>query len=105
MKKKRISERIKTILKNKTQIAEGIWNYANPKESIEAVASYRNNICLSCESIDLKGDSCIAPGSQPCCSLCGCSLKFKVRSMSSACPADKWKAVLTEEEEDKLYED
>ena len=104
MKKKGISKKIKAIITNRKKIAEGLWNYANPKESIERVASYRNNICLSCPSIDLRGSSCIAPGSQPCCSLCGCSLKFKLRSMSSDCPAGLWNAVLSEDEENKLYE-
>ena len=42
------------------------------------------------------------PGTQPCCSECGCSMGFKLRSLSSSCPIDKWKAVLTEEEEDEL---
>ena len=42
------------------------------------------------------------PGTQPCCSLCGCSLSFKVRALSSDCPAHKWKAVITEKDEDKL---
>jgi len=42
------------------------------------------------------------PGTQPCCGECGCSMGFKLRSLSSSCPIDKWEAVLTEEEEDEL---
>jgi hypothetical protein len=42
------------------------------------------------------------PGTQPCCGICGCSLAFLQRSLSSSCEAGKWKAVLTEEEDDLL---
>ena len=41
-------------------------------------------------------------GTGHCCNECGCSLAFKTRSLSSDCPLDKWKAFMTEEEEDKL---
>ena len=41
-------------------------------------------------------------GTQPCCAQCGCSLGFKLRSLSSSCPLDKWSAIMSEEEEDKL---
>ena len=48
----------------------------------------------------LKGDDCLAPGTQPCCADCGCSLAFKVRSLSSECPKGFWDAVVTEEQEE-----
>jgi hypothetical protein len=35
---------------------------------------------------------------------CGCSLSLKTRALSSECPLGYWKAVLSEEEEDKLNE-
>ena len=60
------------------------------------------HICNRCTYLDLKGKSCLVPGTQPCCSECGCSLEFKTRSLSSECPKGKWKAWLTEEEEEKL---
>lgn len=48
----------------------------------------------------------MVPGTQPCCNQdkggCGCSLKLKTRSLSSECPTGKWKAEITEEEEDQL---
>jgi len=47
------------------------------------------------------------PGTQPCCSACGCKLSFKIRSLSSKCAhpdGPKWKALLSQEEEDNLYE-
>ena len=42
------------------------------------------------------------PGTQPCCGLCGCSLAFKTRSLSSKCDIGKWIAEVTEEEEDVI---
>ena len=44
----------------------------------------------------------MAPGTQPCCSDCGCSLAFKVRSLSSDCPKAYWDAVATEEQEEQV---
>lgn len=46
------------------------------------------------------------PGTQPCCSICGCKLAYKTRSLSSSCPhpdGPKWKATMTEQEQDELY--
>ena len=40
-----------------------------------------------------KGTKCAVKGTAPCCNECGCSLLFKTKSLSSACPLDKWKAV------------
>ena len=81
------------------------------KEDVEEVAAHRMDICKKCELYTMKGTECMVVGSQPCCSLpkggCGCSLKFKTRSMSSECPhpdGAKWEAILTEEEEDVLNE-
>tara|TARA_R110001592_G_scaffold56826_2_gene173009 strand:- start:688 stop:1020 length:333 start_codon:yes stop_codon:yes gene_type:complete len=93
---------IKKIFQNRNQILEGIKNKLFKKEHVEAIAKDRWQICIKCASLDVKGDKCTMPGTQPCCSECGCSLGFKLRSLSSACPSDKWKAVLTEDEEDEL---
>lgn len=94
--------KIKKIWKNKWLILEGMFNYYFTRKKIEKIASYRNDICSTCPLIDLKGDSCEVPGTQPCCSDCGCSLKYKTYSMSSECPQGNWFAVMTEEEEDDL---
>ena len=94
--------KIKKIWKNKWLILEGMFNYYFTRKKIEKIASYRNDICSTCPLIDLKGDSCEMPGTQPCCSDCGCSLKYKTYSMSSECPQGNWFAVMTEEEEDDL---
>lgn len=66
------------------------------------------SICNSCDDIDLKGEHCLMSGTQPCCSICGCKLSFKTRSLASECPhpsGSKWKATMTQEEEDKLYKE
>jgi len=94
--------KIKKIWKNKWLILEGMFNYYFTRKKIEKIASYRNDICSTCPLIDLKGDSCEMPGTQPCCGDCGCSLKYKTYSMSSACPQGRWFAVMSEEEEDDL---
>jgi hypothetical protein len=84
------------IWKAKGQILEGIKNNIFKNDDIEDIASERQKICDACPS---KGDKCVMPGSGPCCVECGCSLKFKLRSLSSNCPLNKWKAELTFDEE------
>lgn len=96
------------IWKTKGQILEGITNSIFKKEHVEAVAEYRMFICKNCKLYDTKGEGCTVPGTQPCCDEtkggCGCSLALKTRALSSECPLKKWKAEMTEEEEDKLNE-
>lgn len=89
---------------NANQIAEGIKNKVFKKEHVEAEAALRWAICKECPSLDKEGSECFAPGTQPCCGECGCSLGFKTRSLSSECPLGKWKAVMDEETEAKLNE-
>lgn len=107
MTKRKIIEKIKnnkltTLWNNKALILEGIKNYLFTTDTIEQIASERYTICQACPNFDLTGGDCLAPGTQPCCSNCGCSLKFKTRSLSSECPIQKWPALLTQEEEDNL---
>ena len=97
-----MQKKLTTIWKNRKQILEGIKNSIIRDEFVEEVAEQRMLLCHTCPKKDIEGDTCLMPGTQPCCSLCGCSLSFKVRSLSSDCPAHKWKAVITEEDEDKL---
>ena len=94
--------KLATIWKNRKQIFEGITNTLIRDEFVEEVAEQRMIICHSCPKQDIDGKDCLVSGTQPCCSLCGCSLKFKVRALSTDCPNGKWKALMTEEEEDKL---
>ena len=87
------------IWENKTQILEGIKNSIIRDEFIEDVSKHRSEVCDACPS---KGTKCLVKGTSPCCNECGCSLKFKTRSLSSDCPLGKWKAIMTEEEEENL---
>lgn len=88
--------------KNADKIADGIVNNIFKKEHIEAVATDRFQICIRCSLFDAEGKDCLAPGSQPCCSDCGCSLAFKVRSTASECPKGYWDAYTTEKEEELI---
>jgi hypothetical protein len=90
------------VFKNADLILEGIKNNIFKKEHVEAVATDRFQICINCSLFDAKGTDCLAPGTQPCCSDCGCSLAFKVRSLSSECPKGYWFALTTEEQEEKI---
>lgn len=88
------------VFKNVDKIAEGIKNNIFRKEHVEAIATDRFQICIKCSLFDAAGDKCMAPGTQPCCADCGCSLGFKTRSMSSECPKGYWDAVVSEEQEE-----
>ncbi|HEY4062353.1 MAG TPA: hypothetical protein VGM30_10655 [Puia sp.] len=96
--------------KNRNQIIEGVKNSIFKKEDVEEIAKERGVICSSnkCASYDVTGVGCMVPGTQPCCSVltggCGCSLKFKLRSLSSFCPKGYWDIVLNEDEEQQLKE-
>lgn len=91
--------KLTTLWKNKEQILEGIKNTILKDQYVEEVSETRMSICSDCPS---RGNNCIAPGTGPCCGECGCSLKFKTRSLSSECPLNKWSAVLTQKEEDDI---
>jgi hypothetical protein len=90
------------VFKNADQIVEGIKNNIFKQEHIEAVATDRFQVCIKCSLFDASGDNCLAPGTQPCCSDCGCSLAFKVRSLSTSCPKGFWDSLMTEELEEKV---
>lgn len=94
------------IWKTKNQIVEGITNSIFKREDVEEIAEQRMSICRNCKLYDEEGTGCMVSGTNPCCNQdmggCGCSLKFKTRSLSSACPLEKWKAELTQEEEDLI---
>lgn len=88
--------------KNIGKITEGVSNTVFKKQNVEVIAKMRMDICNNCELIDNEGSECLAANTQPCCSACGCSLKFKTRSLSSECPQGHWDALMTEEQEEKL---
>ena len=84
------------------QIAEGIKNKLFKKEDVEQVAALRWKACLQCSALDRTGAKCAMPGTQPCCSDCGCSLGLKLRALSSSCPQGKWPSVMSGEQENDL---
>ena len=87
------------------QILEGVVNNVVRDEFVETVAAYRESICKGCEYYD---GECSVAGTGPCCGACGCSLKFKLRSLSSPCGAiskgedPKWLPVMSQQQEDEL---
>lgn len=93
------------IWRNKAKIIEGMKNSLFKKQAVESIAKERMDICEQCPHIDREGTKCMVPGTAPCCGLCGCKLGFKTRSLSSACDDNRWGAVLTDDEQDKLYGD
>ncbi len=94
---------LKKIFKNRKEILEGIKNKVFKQEHIEIVAKERwDDWCIKCDELDRKGSKCTVAGTQPCCAECGCSLGFKIRSLSSSCPLGKWGAIISEKEEDEL---
>jgi hypothetical protein len=94
------------IWKTKGQILEGLTNSIFKKEDVEEIAEQRMDVCYHCQLYTEADPGCMVMGTTPCCDQrqggCGCSLKFKTRSLSSECPLGKWKAELTEEEENQL---
>src|SRR5688572_1341311 len=99
-------DQILNIFKNRSKIWEGLRNKIFKKEHVEEIYNQRMEICKGCECYDLKGTGCTIPGTAPCCDLdkggCGCSLSLKLRSLSSDCPKLKWKAVVSEQEEEMI---
>jgi hypothetical protein len=96
-----MANKLIAIWKERRKIFEGMKNALIYDEFVEKTAEERLSICNTCEH---KGTECAVPGTAPCCNLCGCSLKFKTRSLSSDCPSKKWIALLTEKQEDELEE-
>jgi hypothetical protein len=101
-----LKENIIKIWKAKGQIMEGVKNSIFKKEDVEEIAMQRMAVCSTCQLITDDDKGCMVPGTGPCCDQrqggCGCSLGFKVRSLSTECPLGKWTAELTQEEEDQI---
>ncbi len=96
---------ILAILNNRKLIFEGFMNNLFRKEHVEEIAEQRMSICRACPFIDRTGDQCAIPGTAPCCSKCGCSLKLKTRSLSSGCGDEenpKWDSIVSQKEEDEI---
>ena len=91
-------------IKNLPEVYEGVKNSVFKKDYVEKIADHRWKVCKDCKHLDINGKTCAAPGTQPCCEDCGCSLAFKTRSLASSCPKGKWKELMTAEEESILFE-
>ncbi len=89
--------------KNRKLIFEGLKNNIFKTDSVEAIAQDRLSICATCPHIDVEGTLCEVPMTQPCCGLCGCSLALKTRSLAAECDDKKWKAILTDDEQEEVY--
>ena len=101
-----LKENIIRIWKAKGQILEGVTNSIFKKEDVEEIAKERMMICRRCDLFTEVDSGCMVAGTTPCCDQtkggCGCSLGFKTRSLSSDCPLNKWKAEISQQEEDYL---
>jgi len=91
-------------VKHLDKVYEGVKNSIWKDEFVEEIANDRYSICTKCAMFDLKGHHCAMPKTQPCCASCGCSLAFKVRSLSSGCPLHHWDAIMSEADENQLTE-
>ena len=88
---------------NLGQIAQGIKNNIFKQDDIEEIAKMRWLECKVCPLLDREGKSCAGGVSQkPCCSDCGCGLKYKLRALSSSCPKGRWNKVMDRKLEKKL---
>ena len=89
---------------NLPSIMEGIKNRVFTKDEVEEIAKIRWDICTRCRNFDTVGTHCAVPGTQPCCSDCGCILSLKIRSLSASCPKGKWAAFMSKEDEEKFQD-
>lgn len=89
-------------------IMEGAFNSIFVRAKIEEIADERQLMCNACphNSVNKKKvDPKFHPiNPLPHCTLCGCNLHMKTRSMSQVCPDNppRWNAVMDEKEEDIL---
>jgi hypothetical protein len=90
---------------NMPAIYEGIRNRIFKREDVEEIAAIRWSICKTCQHLDTIGKNCTVPGTQPCCTLCGCQMASKTRSLISSCPDGKWSRFLNTEEEARALND
>jgi len=108
---------LKSIIKNRSLILEGIKNSLISKSDVEEIAKERKSVCDACP---LK--STTSAGNEICDSHkkgaavksftyeglrrkkgqefkgCGCLLYLKHRSLHSSCPLGKWEALTKDEE-------
>jgi len=87
---------------NFSQIYEGwknnLFPAADMKEHIKEFGNERMAICEECEFISTKHET-IRPDVH--CTNCGCTLSAKTKCLSCACPLNKWKEVISSQEEEE----
>lgn len=86
-------------------ILEGAWNSVFVKDEIEKVAKQRDDVCRGCamnsdHAKRFNKYKTFRPDFH--CTVCGCDLHMKTRSLSSSCPLGKWEALGSQEEEYEL---
>ena len=90
---------------NVGQIYEGWKNKLLPDadmvEQIDLVGAERMAICEECPNHS-KNHKTVRPDAH--CVSCGCTLSAKTKCLSCDCPIFKWKAVLTDEQQDLIEE-
>lgn len=92
---------IKSIIKNRHLILEGVKNSIITREDVEVIAKERKAICDACPLKDVNriGAEICSPHVADAHAItgvltkgCGCSLHMKQRSLASSCPLEKWGA-------------
>ena len=89
------------------KIYEGWRNHLIPpdklKELIKRISDERLAICKNCPH-NSKYHKTLRPDKH--CTICGCTLVAKAKCLSCDCPLGepKWKAVMTEEQEDEIQQ-
>lgn len=63
------------------EILSGWKNYAFKSEEVEKIAVNRLKICVECDKINNKNNRC---------TVCGCPISAKVRSLKTNCPLGYW---------------
>jgi len=107
-----LTEKLQTLWKNKSQIAEGFYNtYVSMSSEIEAEGNRRLEICRSnvCGLYDKDGSSekAFKKGEESC-GGCGCLINIKKNCMSCSCylkdigQTPLWEAVMTEEQQKEV---
>lgn len=83
-----------------SKIVEGWRNHIIPpeelKEVIDNVSKERMEICNNCEHVSTKHKTLRLDVH---CTNCGCTLAAKTKCLSCSCPLNKWKAVISEEQQ------
>ena len=63
-----------------SEIIVGWKNYTFPNQYVEKIAKNRIEVCVDCPKMRKN----------KVCSVCGCFVPAKARSVSSKCPLSKW---------------